>query len=76
MPDFRWSTEQQLRVALRERFRTAKGLEACKLADAILQRGMTDPQLRALFNTTDPQLRTKLSTMQSAAANALNKVGF
>lgn len=76
MPSFRWSTEGQLRSALRERFSQATGLEACKLADAILGRGMTDAELRTLFQSTEPQLRAKLVTMQTAAANVAGKVGF
>lgn len=76
MPSFRWSTEAQLRSALRERFAQATGLQACQLADAILSRGMADAEMRALFASTDPQLRSKLVTMQTAAANVADKVGF
>lgn len=76
MPSFRWSTEAQLRAAIRERFSQATGLEACRLADAILGRGMTDNELRTLFQSNDPQLRSKLVTMQTAAANVKNKAGF
>lgn len=76
MPSFRWSTEAQLRQSLRERFASATGLEACHLADAILGRGMNDAELRTLFTSSDPQLRAKLVTMQTAAANVKDKVGF
>lgn len=47
MPTFRHSTAAQLRTALRQRFRTARGIALANLAEFCLT--LTNAQLQSLF---------------------------
>jgi hypothetical protein len=65
---FNHSTRAQLADRLRERFRTASGSEAAKIARFFS--GLTDNQLRAAFSMTAAQvtnLRTRLNAITTKA---------
>jgi hypothetical protein len=67
MVKFIYSTQAQLRDAVRTEFRNSTGRRAHRIAKW-LDANLTDAQLKAAFNLTNPQtaaLRTKLQTMAS-----------
>ena len=76
MPTFRHSTAVQLRTALRERFRTARGIALANLAEFCLT--LTNAQLQALFSVTAGQvssLRTRLQAKVNKRDALLSEVG-
>jgi hypothetical protein len=65
MVKFVYSTQAQLRDAVRSEFRNSTGRRAHRIA-RWLDANLTDAQLKAAFNLTNAQttaLRTKLQTM-------------
>ena len=53
---FDHSTPEQLRQAVRERYRTAKGVEAIRLGKYLFNQGLPDAQLRTLFDVPVSEL--------------------
>jgi hypothetical protein len=53
---FDHSTSEQLRQAVRERFRTAKGIEAIRLSRYLVNQKLPDEQLRTLFSVPMSEL--------------------
>lgn len=73
----KYATLTQLGNAFRERYRTARGAEAAKLARWLLARiadgTFTDTQVRNFFGLTVTQYN-EMKTRMQALANALNSV--
>jgi hypothetical protein len=73
---FDHSTPEQLRQAVRERYRTAKGIEAIRLGRYLLNQGLPDAQLRTLFDVPANQLArvrgnlNQLATLYDAGRSA------
>ena len=72
MATFSHSTQLQLAQRLRERFRTARGVEALKIA-AWFDQNATNAQLRNFFSLTVQQA-TELRTRLQAATAKLAEV--
>lgn len=78
MPQFRWTTQEQLLLALRELFKSATGLQACKIAKALNDQNATDQQLQQAFGVTAGQvqaLKQRLATMAAAYRSIGNERG-
>jgi hypothetical protein len=73
---FDHSTPEQLRRAVRERYRTAKGIEAIRLGRYLLNQGLPDAQLRTLFSVPVSELArvkgnlNQLATLYDAVRSA------
>ena len=76
MPIFNHSTPTQLAQHLRERFRDASRLECLQIARFL--DGLTNAQLKALFDLTNAQttaLRTKLTDMTTTVDRIRSAAG-
>ncbi len=73
---FRYASQARYFAVLRERFQSATGLTAIRIAQRLST--LTNPQLRVIFDYTTAQataLRSKLTTMVDLANNIRSQVG-
>ena len=77
-PTFRWCTAAQARARVRDAYRVATSFEVCRLAWYIQQLGLTDNQLKNMFNVNDAQLVTlkaKLANLEAKYNDVSDEAG-